>query len=360
MRNLKTNLGILLLVLLVDHANAESLRPWNVLALLPLSGPESGQGDLAKKGIELAMAEEGVPNSIEVIFEDTASDVTRTLSAYRSASSRYSLDAVLTIGSPGAMALSPIVNRQKVVLLALAAAPAYSSPDDYTFRIIGSAKSEANYLTDLIAERFQDKGVAVLYQENDYGAGTAKAFLATAANRLSIVAEESFVPGVTDFRTQLLKLRSHSPEILYLSSWASDAGKIVKQARQLNLNWQFVCSQACVNPDLLASAGDATEGMLISAPSEAIKAKVAERFKERLGEEMTYVPVRFYRAIKSLAKARKRCERVSEPRECLARDEGDAEDVGEVFKFDQNGDLTEEYVLKTVAEGKFVPFSSIQ
>lgn len=155
----------------------------NTGALVPLTGSAAEQGqwilDGLRLGAERAKREFNVTVNLKV--EETAADPKRAITAYRAL--RSGSDAaqkpniVFTYGSGVGVALSPLTNEEHVIQFGLAtASPAYRSLDDYSFRNFPSAEVEAEFLANTVLTTLKSKRVAILRIQNEFGAGTSKAF----------------------------------------------------------------------------------------------------------------------------------------------------------------------------------------
>jgi branched-chain amino acid transport system substrate-binding protein len=100
----------------------------------------------------------------------------------------------------------------------------------------------------------------------------------------TIVAREGYRSGEMDFRAILGKIRSTSPDVIYLPTDMTQAAMVMKQGRQLGLKCAFVSDDSCDTPDLLPLAGPAAEGCyftnLCSLEDPAIKTWIAEYSKK--------------------------------------------------------------------------------
>ena len=344
------------LALVSIRQDAYALPPpkFRVLALLPLSGPEAHQGSTARNGILHALDDPAVSQVVEVVFEDSLGDVVRSTSVYRSTLLGSKPDLIVTIGSPIAMALSPMVNADEILLFAIAAAPAYSSPSDYTYRLISSAEKETEFLVQSIKRSVGQGSLAVVWQESDYGQGTSRAFLKRAElEGLSVGHQESFLPRTQDYRTRLAKIKSKNPRAIYLAFYGEDAGLFVRQAREIGLQGKIFCSQACTNPDFIRSAGGKAEGVLVSTGWDNLPPGVRQAFQRRFGEQMTYVASRNYLVVRALGQAWAKCHAASSRTACLRTFFDEQGGTDGVPRFDPNGDIVTNPVFLTVKGTEF-------
>lgn len=337
--------------------SAQEPAPLRVGAILPLSGADSRAGELAARGIRFALDELGAQGGVEVFFEDNRSEATQAVSAYSQLRSVHAVDAILALGSPSAMALSSIMNRDKVVMLAMASSPAYSSPDDFTFRIAGSGKMEADFAAALLQQARKGARIGLLYSENDYGFGVANAFKSAWSMHGQAAAEESFVPGTRDFRTQLLRLRQAHPDIIFLGVWAVEAAEILKQAKSLKLTQPFLSGPAAYNPDLFAAGGAAADGLYTIVPQDEPAGAVGARYREKFSEAPMFQTLRMYDSMRILSAGAPQCTKSAGRGDCLRAFIAALHDFpgsSLAISFDRNGDIREHFILKQARQGRFV------
>jgi len=331
-------------------------KMYKIGAVLPLTGLESRQGELINKGIMLAA--EDIENlygeSIELIVQDDKSDAKEAINAFAFLKEQHNISTILTIGSPVAMSLSPLANKDKIILFSIAATPAYKSLDDYTFRVIPSAEKEGKDMAKLSFQKLGIRKIAVIYANNDYGIGTKTSFVSFFKQEGGeILIEESFDPLSTDFRTNLIKIKGKNPDAIYIASWGVQAGIIARQARELGIRIQLLCSQACQNPDLIKEGSNAVEGLIYPYTFLNTTTDFYFRFRERFGEEPTQISERMYDTTKLSYALIKKCD---ENKTCMLDELRDIRFNGtsSIIQFDEFGDIIEDFVLYTVKDGKFV------
>jgi branched-chain amino acid transport system substrate-binding protein len=335
-------------------------EPIKIGAILPLTGTESRQAELIRNGMTMAQEEINKNGGIngrrlEIIIEDNKGEAKEAVSNYNFLKNVHNVPVILTIGSPTALALSPLVNQDKILLFAIAATPAYKSADDYTFRINSDATKEGEQMAQLVYEKLGIKELAVVYMNNDYGVGTKNAFLRPYTNKGGkVLIEEAFNPGTSDFRTILLKIKQTKPKALYIASWGKEAGIIAKQAKEIGLDVQFLCGQACQNLDLIKEGGKAVENLIYPYAFLNTETKFYKDYLAKYGEPPTQIAERPYDIVRMFAAVVKECGDIN--RECLLKKfyETEFQGTSSKIKFDRFGDVIEELVLYTVKDGKFV------
>lgn len=328
-----------------------------ILALLPLSGNNSRHGDFARKGIELALSRAIRP--VPVIFEDTQMQSRQAIDAYKRVSSKHDVLAVLSLGSGVSMALSPLANRDRTLLMAVAAAPDYSSPEDYTFRITGSAAVEAGFTAKLLSRELRVKSLAIISEDSDFGHGITEVLARSLEGQVSIVARESFLPGESDLRSVILKIKKAAPELVFIAAMGADTGLVLKQARDLGYKARFMCSQACDNPDLIKVAGAAAEGLLATVPSADVRPEIELQYRGEFGENPSFASLRMFDATRILLDLHDHCREEIDRRECAIRYMRNLHDFPGVsfpLNFDRFGDLEDVFQLRVVKDSSFIPF----
>jgi branched-chain amino acid transport system substrate-binding protein len=362
------NLRILLFLLLslfslgssvwAEPWHAEAVAPLRIGAVFPFTGKQARQGELARAGIQLALGDLAESFKPEIFYEDSQSGTKEAVAAFSKLQSLNQVEVVLTMGSPAAMALLPLANRAHVVLMAMVVVPSYSVADDYGFRLMGTAQGFGRRIAELLHETGKQR-VALISVEDDYGAGN----VATLGKELEkaglLVGRESYLPGTSDFRPQLLKLKAVNPDAVVLASWAIEAGVLLRQAREVRLaSSLFVCPSACDNPDLITSAGDAADTTVVVASASRTTLERQRLLNDRFNETPTSVVLRFYDALILLQEAMKSCAGEDLRTSCLKTALGAIRDLpGSSYplSFDQNGDLIDRYDLKMIRNAKFVP-----
>lgn len=352
---------------------AES-KPQTLAALLPLTGSAAEQGDWIRRGLELAAHydEQANPGGLPLSTEETNADPKTAISAYRNLRTRFSVPIVFTYGSGVGVALSPLVNNDHVIQIGLAtASPAYSSPEDYTFRVFPSAELEASFLVNAMLEQLSAQVVAIIKIQNEYGVGSAKAFRAEYENRGGkVIADEVIEPNGADYRATLLRVKQLNPKTIYLAVYPGEGAVLLKQAREIGLTAPFVASVAILgSKEFLKIAGKAAEGLIVATSSpvfrnssdEAIKTFV-DRYQERFGEEpgvQHIFAARGYDAMNLARQALRAC--ASKEPDCI-RDFlfgiKDYHGAGGRITFDRNGDMQSSFSLQVIRAGEFHSFMS--
>lgn len=328
-------------------------------AILPLTGPVASAGESAKQGIEKAVSDlnrDGKTN-IEVVYEDGQYDSKASIAAYNKLKNTDKVNAVVVFGTPSAMPLIPLVNADHMPLMSLTLAPAYTTPDDFAFRMIASAVDTAKFGSDILIDKLGKKRIAVMYLTNDYGIGALKSFKDFVGKRATIAAEEGAATGVTDYRTQISKIKSSNPDGIYLAMAYKEAGLFVKQAKELGLKVPFVGDQPTDSPDFITNAGVAAEGTIVISPTTKSANSFTDEFTKTYNIAPSYLSVKMYDSIKVLQSVSDQCKDSKYSGDCIKKALDDIKDfpgLSFLINYDSNGDINDQLVTRVVRNGKFV------
>ncbi len=296
-------LGIAVAVVIVAIAIAVFLPkeqisgPIRLGATFPLTGEIASYGQRAKQGIEMAVEEVNAKGGIldrqvEVDFQDDGNDNKQGVSIV----TRFAtIDKVPVIfgsaGSTVSLAVAPIVNRHKVVLISPISSSAGLSEGGgrYFFRTCPADDLQAEILANWVGESGAGR-VAVVYTNNSWGKPLAEGFGEKfAVLGGEVLLREGVAENTSDFRTIIAKLKGlDSLDAVVLPTYPKEGGIFVRQAKELGLVVPFFGGDPWGSPEFRSIAGDAAEGVLYTAPSESTSPtyeEFAKRYEVRYNEE---------------------------------------------------------------------------
>jgi branched-chain amino acid transport system substrate-binding protein len=325
-------------------------------AILPLTGNAADQGEWARHGLELAAEELNAAGRyrVRIIFEDSKGDPRAAVSSYTSL--RSSASAVFTWGSGVGLALTPLVNRDKVIQIGVATgAPDYRSVGDYTFRTFGSNLLEAAYADSIVDEISANGPIAIVKVQNDYGVGYASELrrLLEKRNR-QIVFEDVLGLGETDFRSLILKLKSSGAKAVMLIAYPTEGALFLAQMKQLGLKLPVLAGGAILSTkQFFDLAAGGAEGIKVIVPTSAEIQQSAEMknftasYEKRFGGNLNifnWYAARAYDALMVYAASADNCPDLNP--DCL-RDNlfkiKNHHGAGGLFSFDEAGDIQTPY-----------------
>ncbi|MBI4155386.1 ABC transporter substrate-binding protein [Candidatus Woesearchaeota archaeon] len=331
--------------------------------LLPLSGPAAYYGEQSKKGIEIANEEiiEHYPKlKLEFYYEDSLYTPKGGIDAYRKLMDFNKLDAVITAASPVSLAILPLAIEDKILQMAIfSSADKYITQNDLSFRISTTSRIETAKLAEFI-KNFNRLGI--IYLNNDFGVSfkeSLKNELLKLQADTKIIGEESFLLETSDFRTSLIKIKENNPGAIFIIGTASHYSNILKQAKELDLNVQFLSMRSAEDPILIKNAKEAAEGLIYTYPFDATKdLDFVNQFKRIYNSVPDAYAAEAYEGFKLTAMAFAEC---GKDYECIKDYLTNLKNYNSVFgklSFDDNGDVYYDFFFKTVKDGQFVKYTS--
>ena len=237
-------------------------------ALFPLTGGLASYGEPAQKVVQIAINEINTSGGIngkklEVDFQDHKCDSKTATSIFQQLSTINKTSLFLAIGCSGTvLSIAPQLNGQTLLGSAISS-PKISGVSPYVFRNYASDENESQLFAQEIKKRGY-KTVGVIYEETDYAKGL-KINLEKYLEGSSIkITGEGFAAGSVDVRTQVTKIKSEKPDIVFVSPQTVTSGDLVlgemqKQAYQPKL---IVNENILKSQDLLARYSNLLENGL--------------------------------------------------------------------------------------------------
>jgi branched-chain amino acid transport system substrate-binding protein len=217
--------------------------------IFPLSGPVAVYGVEAKNGITLAIEEINAAGGINgkklvLISEDDEGNAEKTVNAYKKLTTQNGAKIIIgSLTSGCTAAISSLAQAQKVLLMAPAATmESITDAGDFVFRACFIDPFQGTVGGTFAATNLNAKRAAILYDNgNDYSLGLYENFV-TAFQKAggTIVAHESYLTGDVDFNAQITKIRSATPDVVYLPDYYSTVALITRQLRAQNITTPIV------------------------------------------------------------------------------------------------------------------------
>ena len=234
-----------------------------------LTGPNASYGTSVVKGMKLAVKEINEKGGVDgkKIELAVADDNSEPAEAANAMSKVLNQDkAKLTMGiftSSNAIAACNVSESAKVPFLAIGATnPKVTLDKDgkakpNTFRVCFIDPFQgtvgANFVLDTLKLK---KAVVLIDNSSDYSKGLAAFFKEAYAKKGGqILGEEAYLQKDTDFKAILTKIKTLNPDVLYVPGYYEEVGKIIKQARELDIKAAFVGGDGWDSPKLVEIAG---------------------------------------------------------------------------------------------------------
>jgi len=339
--------------------NKEAQKTVKVGAILGLTGEAASYGQGAQKGIEVAVEkikrEKNI--DIQVVYEDSQMDPKKAVSSFQKLTGMQGLKYITTMSSGEMLAVCPIAESSKNILIGPGTSPAITSCGDYTFRDMVSDSFQGKEMAKRLYDR-NIKKVAIMYINNEYGAGVKGEFEKNFQGE--IIAAEAHNPKEIDFRTQLLKVKNLNPEAIVLISQLAEGSNLLKQKAELGIDQVIYTSEGLKDDKMKKKiSAEALKGVYSFSPTQfggKENLEYKENYKKKYGEDYAAFSDYMYDAILVLADAMDKCEN-PEDSVCVKNNLYKVNIVGATgeIALDNNGDvLNKKYDLYEIENGKFV------
>jgi branched-chain amino acid transport system substrate-binding protein len=263
-----------------------------------LTGTTATFGISSKNGIDMAIdsinkAGGVLGKQVRVIVED---DQGRPEEAQTVVTKLINSDRVVAVlgevASSRSLAAAPVAQQNQIPMISPSSTnPKVTEIGDYIFRVCFIDPFQGLVMAKFATNTLKVKNVAILRDiKNDYSVGLANVFIENFTKMGgTIVADESYSEGDTDFSAQLTSLRSKRPEAIFIPGYYTEVGLIARQARSLGLNVPLLGGDGWDSPRLTEIGGAALNNSYFSNhystqdPSPVIQ-NFVKTYTERYGE----------------------------------------------------------------------------
>lgn len=334
-------------------------------AMLPLSGDAAQYGEWGENGISLAVDEinskGGIKgNKIEVVYEDDAADPKKGVSTVNKLISIDKVKVIIgPIPSAVTLAIAPICENNKVVVLSSSSNPIITHAGDYIFRNWPSDDFEGSAMAQY-AIKMKFNNVAVFHINNEYGLGIATVFKEQYVKLGgSVLITEAFMQGGSDMRSLLTKIKSYNPDAIYLIGHTKENGYIVKQARDLGIKTQILGTVGIEGPDFINIAGECAEGLVYTVPAfdpdaqDPVMNTYQEAYIKKYGKKSEIFAATAYDALNIIALMIQKYGNDPDKIKAGLYALKDYPGVSGVTSFDENGDVVKPVIFKTVKNQQY-------
>ncbi|MGE0719100.1 MAG: branched-chain amino acid ABC transporter substrate-binding protein [Alphaproteobacteria bacterium] len=305
-------LSAVLAVGLAQPARAQTDIPIGLA--VALTGPISPIGEQARRGAEAAVAQINAEGGVggrrlRLVPADDACDPRQAVSV----ANRLVADGIsLVLGHlcSGAAIAAASVYAESGTLMVTASAtnPALTERRIAdVFRACGRDDEQGRIAGELLARRWFGKRIALIHDRSVYGKGLVdQAVVAMREHGMIPSMAAAIRTGEHDFRTIVARLRKQRIEVVYFGGYHNELGRLVRQAREQNVDAVFIGGEAMATPEFWSIAGMAGEGTLFTDAPEVKRrpaAAAAARQLRALGAEPDNFSLYHYAAVQLLARA---------------------------------------------------------
>jgi branched-chain amino acid transport system substrate-binding protein len=226
------------------------------------------------------------------------------------------------------------------------------------FRVCGRDDQQGAVAGAFIADKYKGKNVAIIHDKTTYGQGLAdETKKALNAKGLTEKLYDSVNKGDKDFNALVSKMKAAQIDVIYFGGYQTEAGLLVRQAREQGLQARLISGDALVSNEFWSITGKAGEGTLMTFgpdPRKYPTAKaVVDSFKAK-GYDPEGYTLYTYAAFQAFAKAAETAKSVKIDDLVKAMRANKVETVIGSLGFDAKGDVTSPaYVFFEWKDGKY-------
>ena len=298
-----------------------------------MTGTTATFGKSTLNGAQLAFDELNAAGGIggkkiDYVSEDDQSKAEEAATAVQKLINQDHVVALIgEVASSRSLAAAPIAQSNGVPMIS----PSSTNPEvtlkgNYIFRACFLDEFQGRVMARFAVDSLHYKRVAILKDiKNDYSVGLAQFFSEEyKAHGGSIVGEQAYNEGDSDFRSQLTALKANNPEAIFVPGYYTEVGSIARQARELGINAPLLGGDGWVSDQLLKIGGEALNGcyysnhFAVDQPSDALQ-KFLTDYKTKFGSSPDAIAGLAYDAANLVVDALKRMQ-ASDPASFAALD----------------------------------------
>jgi branched-chain amino acid transport system substrate-binding protein len=308
----KTVVVLSVLALALALPLAAAAADFKLVIPLPLTGKQAKFGEIMKKSYEMAAEEINAAGGIKgsklaLGFEDSTGKPETARAIVEKLIEGKQPVIVGEYTSACAKAVAAVAEERKTPYLIVASADDAITQQNYqyVFRQNPVNAHYADALVDFLAEVAKPKSMAILYESTAFGTSGADAMESDAKKHgINVILKEKYEAGAPDFKPILSKVKSLSPDVVYMVSYVMDASLFMKQIKELRLDAKLFAGGAAgfAIPEFIDNAKEAAE-YVVSATlwTPQLKYKgakeYAEKYKAKHGDYPSYHGASAYAAI---------------------------------------------------------------
>ena len=335
----------------------------------PVTGSNAALGEQMTRGAKMAVADINAKGGVlgrklDLIIADDACDPKQAVAA---ANDVVGKNVVFVAGhycSSSSIPASAVYHEAGILQIT----PASTNPaltDDAAkkgwnnvFRSCGRDDVQGGIAGKYLADHFKGKRVAIIHDKTAYGKGIAdETKKAMNAAGLTEAMYEAITQGDKDFSALISKMKQANIDAIYFGGYQTEAGLIVRQARDQGLKAQFIGADALVTEEFWKISGPAGEGTLMTFPPDPRNVPAAKTVVDKFTAEgynpegytlYTYAAIQAFAAAANKAKSLK-VDELSKTLRSMTVDT-----VIGPLSWDKKGDVSDpKYVFYVWRDGKY-------
>jgi len=317
----------------------------------PMTGQYASFGEQMQRGAELAVKDLNAKGGVlgQKLVLSVGDDACDPKQAVAVANKFVSEGVSFVAGhfcSGSSIPASKVYEEEGVLQIS----PASTNPklteegEDNVFRVCGRDDQQGIVAGNFLADKYGKKKIAVLHDKTAYGKGLADETKKQLNKRgIKEVMYEAYTAGEKDYSALISKMKANGVNVFYVGGYHTEAGLMVRQARDQGYDVQLVSGDALVTDEFWKITGDAGQGTLMTFSPDPRKnaeaAPVVEKFRA-----MNYEPEGYtlytYGAIQAWAQAVEKAGTTDLNKVIASLRKNKFETVLGNIGFDMKGDVT--------------------
>jgi branched-chain amino acid transport system substrate-binding protein len=319
--------SVILAAVFASAAGLAKAQDIKIAVVGPITGSNAAYGEQLERGAEMAVkdinAKGGVlGKQLDLIVADDACDPKQAVAAANEVVGKRVVFVAGHYCSGASIPASAVYHEAGVLLMTPGATiPALTDDAAKTgwnnvFRSCArSGGVEGAVAGKFLAYHYKGKKVAILHDETAVGKGVADGTMeAMNAAGLKQTMDVAITQGDQDFSALISKMKEATIDVIYYGGYVTEAGLIVRQARDQGLTAQFIGNHSLVTGEYWKITGPAGEGTLMTFPPDPRNVPAAyavvDKFKAQ-GYDPEGRTLYTYAAIQAFAQAAEKAKSVN-------------------------------------------------
>ncbi len=238
----------------------------------PMTGQYASFGEQMKRGAEMAVKDINAHGGVlgQKLVLSIGDDACDPKQAVAVANKMVSDGVIFVAGhfcSGSSIPASKVYTEEGILQIS----PASTNPKltdeggDNVFRTCGRDDQQGAVAGNYLADNFAGKKIAFINDKTAYGKGLAEETRKQLNKRgIKETMFESYTAGEKDYTALVSKMKNVGIDVVYVGGYHTEAGLMVRQAREQGYNLQFVSGDALVTDEFWKITGPAGEGTLMT------------------------------------------------------------------------------------------------
>jgi branched-chain amino acid transport system substrate-binding protein len=260
----------------VQAGETDGITPKNVKigVLTALTGPAALYGKECAEAVQLyfkMINDKGGLNGrlVQVIPVDGAWSPATSVGAMKTLLYQDKVFVANTFGTEAATATYSMIEQENLPTQVIGpGSTLYNPPKKQLFCVQSSYKTETMVGLKYVMEslKTKDPKFGILYIDDAAGRDSLDGLEATIkAYGLKVTGQQSYSRGATDFSSQIINLKNAGANYVILWALTGETAQVLRQAKTLGFNAQFIGLSPSTNDKLIELAGDAAEGFFTAS-----------------------------------------------------------------------------------------------